>query len=250
MTSPDTHDHSALPERSFPRYRPRFDPSDYPRHQYGSTLVDDLADDQVSGSRERLLQAEPGEMQSRLARVNKELFDLRAELQQGGAPRSVKTPQPRRRGAPAITFSVDGIGERVARTRPTGSSPRHASPLRPSDARTVRISSSQAKAADQRGGSPNQSAGRVAMEQQMAANGPQGRSRPTAEPTAPEIEPKDEPHQEPIGTGGSGLDAAVQELPSPVSLVDLVARLHPHAVRLRLLRVPLERHRGHSLGPS
>ena len=33
MASPDTHDQYALPERSFTRYAPRFDPTEYPRRR-------------------------------------------------------------------------------------------------------------------------------------------------------------------------------------------------------------------------
>ena len=159
MASPDTYDQFAPPGRSFQRYAPRFNPTDYPRHQHGSTLVDDLANEGVSGSGGRSLQAECGMMKSRLARVNQELFDLQTASQQGGERSSVRTPQPRRReGSAPVSGHV--TGERVARTRQLGSSPRQASPLRPRDARFVRVPARGLQNADQPGGSSFQPAGR------------------------------------------------------------------------------------------
>ena len=88
-------DSTTLPERNMSRYKPRFDPSEYPRRN-GSTSVNMLTQDKAEpGSGERMQSSESGILQERLAYINRERFERDFARQQGGEPTRADTPQPR-----------------------------------------------------------------------------------------------------------------------------------------------------------
>ena len=195
MESDHTAQSSALPERIFHRYKPRFNSSDYPRRN-GSTSVDDLMQNKTeSGHGERQQLSESGTVQERLAYLNRERVEREPSQQQGGASKTVATPPPRPREDEARATEF-GNGARGARSQQlSGSSPYD-----------KYVQWSHERSQSRSAGLPR--AGRFGMEgsfhpraepteQPEAVMRNQQRQpanvEPTAKPTAVKVEPKVEP---------------------------------------------------------
>ena len=154
METDHSADSSALPERAFTRYQPRFDPSDYPRRN-GSTSVDDLMQDKAeTGNGEHVQHSESGILRERLAYIISERFERGSARQQGGASRTVDTPAPRQREGddPDTVF---GHGARGARTEQLSGSNRYDKYLQWRDERSGSSSTGRPRAGRELRGSFN-----------------------------------------------------------------------------------------------
>ena len=184
----DVSTHSpTLPERVFPRYQPRSDPSDYPRRN-GSTSVDDLMQDKAeTGNGEHMQHSESGILRERLAYINSERFERGSARQQGGASRAVDTPAPRQREGddPDTVF---GHGARGARTEQLSGSNPYDKYLQWRDERSGSSSTGHPRGGRELQGSFNQRAEPTG--QQQAAIGDRQRQPAGSESMAPQNKTK------------------------------------------------------------
>ena len=199
MASLDSSDQSALPERSFPRYQPRNDPSDYPRRRNGSTSVPDLTGgDEGADDGERQLQAaESGSLRESLAFINRTSLDPTSARKQGGEPSVAQTPQSRRTKGSAPAVGTGG-GERVElkQSEEPNSYDKY---LQWRQQRVEALGSSRPSMSHGVEGSSDPRDARVQLEERMAELEARERVRQPDETPEPQMKVKEESVKEPVG---------------------------------------------------
>ena len=210
MASLDLSDPSALPERSFTRYQPRNDPSDYPRRRNGSTFVSNLAHEEESGDGGGSVL---NSMAERLESLNNQIAQTDEEAKQLVKSEYEAVAARSRQSASRESMELGsggGGGRRGRQTSPEqvkrAQSPSSRWPARrpttPNTWPRPRVSFRDQDDA------PREA--RDSLRQRMAGTGARERQQPIQRPTQPELKVEVEPKMEPIAKPPIGLDAAIK----------------------------------------